>query len=1246
MHIERQSPPLAADQLGSIILTCAVIISRQCMDETASFVADLVDVQKQSRQFALDLVLNEDDTIELSLQKVSAAIASSGTGQPNAIPNPVPSNGTTCKISHSPDLNGLEVDTSFILSSHASENASIFQHVYSQIYTTSTSTTVSQIEVIGLQDLQWLASHSVHSLPVEQPISGVDVFSRCAAENPRKTAVEAWDGSWTYQFLDEESTRMATVLVQMGIQPLTIVPLMFPFSKWVPVMMLALWKAGAAFVFVDPAHPQARLETMISRVGAQYIVADASFSDQILVTNAKVLYRQSLLPELVSVHVRLPQIVVDGPAYVIFTSGSTGEPKAVVHTHRAFSSGVIDQGRVLRFSADTRILENAPLIFAGAIAELLFTLCTGGCICIPQEKDRIADLPGCVRRLRTNTLIVSSSSAAIHDPLNFVPRQTLLMGAEPLPEHTARRWAELHDNCNGYGSTETNTVATCSLVSDSVSAKSVGAGGAHQYWVVDPLEYNRLVPPGWLGEILVEGYALASGYLGNDDATRKAFPPTPRWYSAMTLGRQSATRFFRSGDLGRIASDGSLEVHGRTDPLQIKLRGQRVELGDIEANITGQFPKGTPIVAELILPHGQDRPSIAVFIATKNLVKDLSPVFFAKDLSVSTAQLEQLRELQQKTHEPWNNSLPAFMRPSYLIPLIQLPRTATGKIDRQQLRRWSGQYSAPDLKIFATSQSDVAVAQPLQTETEVKLRDAISKVLRLRHPQFDGASAFTVLGGDSLTAIQLATELRKHDLIVSAGDIVQSRDLTSLATVLEQAARPAETTNGVAHGSWCEDFDTASIAKSLDICPDHVSAVLPTTDTQARAIELGAGQERCFVYHFVIRIHGTLSEKQLAASLQRLVDRHDSLRTMFTHEEGRTLQVVLTQSTINPEICECENETDVLQHTQRITQSNVRFGEVPTKFWLLRTQGIPAAFIFRLSHAQFDGMSMPIIWKTLHGLYKETELCPAASYADYAQTIVYRDVEPSKEYWRQLLRDCPFTDLVERPATMAKQPQNCHFKRRLSLRQTAGFTPSLLFEVAWAHVLASNSHAWVVSFDHIVSGRQNWGQIPSQFDFGNLVGACLNDVPVVVTFHAEQTLQELMTSVRSQHVESAKHETLGFRSILGECKPNHWPRNAHMTSSVQYRGFEETESFTLGAARCEIEMVERSMDLEDLTVLVTPDKNSASGQFDLEFLYSDEVVDEAQAAKWFEQLVHNLSATMTEGAWDQPILQLWGSIQA
>lgn len=266
---------------------------------------------------------------------------------------------------------------------------------------------------------------------------------------------------------------------------------------------------------------------------------------------------------------------------------------------------------------------------------------------------------------------------------------------------------------------------------------------------------------------------------------------------------------------------------------------------------------------------------------------------------------------------------------------------------------------------------------------------------------------------------------------------------------------------------------------------------------------------------------------------------------------------------------------------------------------------------------------------------------PAPACSTYANTVLHKDNSAEMAFFKELLSEVPFTDLVKRPKT-GNLPQNRSLHRRLVLRPVPGFTMAHLFEAAWGYVCAKSSNARASVFDTIVSGRQV--RLPSGLDVSRLVGACLNDVPVVVRFPKNQTVHELLAQIRDQHNASAKHETLGFRTILAECKPADWPRDARMTSSVQYRGFEGEKKIRIGDSQCAISLFERSMDLEELTVLVTPVKEGGAMEFEVEFLYSDKVVEEAQAGAWFEELIRCVTALGQDGMLQRGVDDVFGPL--
>lgn len=1222
----------SSNEMHLAVLTCAVIVSRQTMTPEVQFPIRIIDRKSETRRRVVNLDISENAVLGTLLTAVAASAA--GDVSDGSF-----SNEEWAQLSYTDGE--WHFQCSKMYAGHASPTEATFHHVFSQLAKAAKDTAVSHIETVRNEDIQWLGNNSIHSIPPPKATNGDSMFAEGLTQWPEQVAIDAWDGSFTYAELDQTATRLAHVLVAEGVGSGMIVPLVFEFSKWVPVAILGIWKAGAAFVFLDPTHPVARLQTLIDQVQAIFVLAPQALHDRIPKNAAKCLILEEVVGKDVpfqSLHPATPESL----AYVLFTSGSSGTPKAVPHTHLAFCSGVLPQAQVLGFSRSTRTLENGPLIFAGAVAEILFTLCSGGCLCIPRQEDRIHDLSACVRRFDSNLIVMSPSSAAVRDPTDFAAPQTVILGSEPLPERLAKAWASVHDCRHGYGSSESNTVATGAVIRDAATIKSVGSGTAHQYWVVDPLNHARLLPPGWLGEIVVESHALALGYLRNEEATQKAFlAAAPKWHSALGLHRPGSPRFFASGDLGCIACDGSLEVHGRLDTLQVKLRGQRVELGEIEVVTQKGLPERTSLMAELVLPKSSSRPSVAIFIVATSFVDNIDETLLARHVSLTAQQQMQLSRLKTMLRKVWSDTLPEFMRPSFLIPLQHIPRTGTGKVDRQQLRRWSSQFTSYELRVFSMSAHFEQVPKPNVTASHPILRASLEHVLGLPQDAVEEDVAFSALGGDSLHAIQLSHEMRRRGYAISPADIIRSESLAALAASMRSIDPPKETIAS-ARKPATEYANEAEILSSLGLEKSHVQGVLPTTDSQSRAIKSGTGPERCFVFHFALKFQHPLNKSRLVSAAEGLVDRHDILRTIFTRQGDKIVQIVLKATACPLEALHCTDERSLEDAVRNISQSDIALDRLPTFFWLLMIDNAPKALVLRLSHAQFDGVSTSILWDNFARLCEGYSLPPAPRYSDYAQAVLqdHTAIASAKLYFENLLRDCPFTDLVQRPAELAFSPQNRHLHRRLALSIPTGFTPAHFFEAAWAHVLARNSGTNIVSFDHIVSGRQI--RLPDGSNVAGVVGPCLNDVPVVVTFRPSQTVQELVVQIREQHAETSKHETLGFRTILDECKPTHWPENARMTSSVQYRGFEGANSFQVGGTECKVDMIERSMDLEDLTVLVTPIRPRGSGEFEVEFLFSSDAAREDWAERRFEELVRNIECFNRKDVFNEDVLELLG----
>lgn len=354
----------ALDQVAHIVLTCAFIVGRQKAATEVSFTAFLTEGFER-REIKIELDILPPSELGITLQSIEDILQAS--------------TAPSLELDKSHDTQGAEEEPVIIITrhdgywdlatdlqdSHDGDFSDTFGHIHSQVDSNPENATISQFRMTRQNDVQWLLEGS-HDIPPPLTTTAVETFGHVVKQDPDKVAVEAWDGNWTYAELDEQSTRLAATLMQGGVQPGTIVPLFFRFSKWVPVTLVAVWKAGAAWVFLDADHPLPRLQALVKRVRASVIVTQTDWQAQLHGLKLQtVLADETHRPKHLSgsdqyAHLALPQ----NPAYLIFTSGSTGEPKAVSSTHIALCSGVLHQAQYLGFSRNTRTLQNCPLIFA------------------------------------------------------------------------------------------------------------------------------------------------------------------------------------------------------------------------------------------------------------------------------------------------------------------------------------------------------------------------------------------------------------------------------------------------------------------------------------------------------------------------------------------------------------------------------------------------------------------------------------------------------------------------------------------------------------------------------------------------------------------------------------------------------------------------------------------------------------------------------------------------------------------
>ncbi|SDH33307.1 amino acid adenylation domain-containing protein [Lentzea fradiae] len=563
-----------------------------------------------------------------------------------------------------------------------------------------------------------------------------ELVARQAARTPDATALVSGDSTLTYAELDARASGLAAELVARGLGAEDFVAIALPRCPELVVSMLAVLKAGAAYVPVDPTYPAERVAYMLDDLAPRCVLTSRDIATGL----------PPGTPVVPADDVRRGTVerrVTDAAtaAYVIYTSGSTGAPKGVVVSHHALRNFVLDHAD--RFGVDARstVLQFVSPSFDVATGDIWPVLvCGGRLVLAPVDQPVLTDL---LRAERITHAAIPPVMLAQLDSENLPDLRLLITGGEPPPPDVVRRWASGRRMVNVYGVTEAAVASTTSPPLTAGDGVPIGKPIANsQVYVLD----SRLEPalPGAVGELFLAGDGLARGYLDRAALTAERFLPCP-------FGTPGA-RMYRTGDLVRWRPDGNLEYRGRADD-QVKVRGFRVELGELET---------------VLLAHPSVRSAVAV--AREDDGRKRLVAYVVVDGDVTPAEL---REHAART-------LPDFMVPAAVVLLDELPVTPNGKVDRRLL-------VAPDF----SSSDDAADAAP-EGSREALLCKLFADALGVA--RIGPHESFFDLGGDSIMVFPLVSGALEAGLEFTAREVFQHPTAARLATVARDvSAAPAGT---------------------------------------------------------------------------------------------------------------------------------------------------------------------------------------------------------------------------------------------------------------------------------------------------------------------------------------------------------------------------------------------------------------------------------------------------------------------
>jgi len=971
--------------------------------------------------------------------------------------------------------------------------------------------TVGRLEVLSPEGAQELIALQPPPTPLEGAPHALARFLARVPLQPDRPAVRDGARIFTYAELDAQSNRLARALRERGVRRGHHVGLCLERSLEMVLAMVAVLKAGAAYVPLDPAFPQARLDHYAKDAGLSLLLTSSDIAaaprswregagEQVFEIDRDSAWQQASGDPLPASE---DDAGPDDPAYVIYTSGSTGLPKGVSARHASVANLLQWMQRKSGMNASDRIAAVTTLSFDMAVPDLLLPLAVGAEIVMVQRELAMDGV-------RLSTLLQE-------EQINFLQAtpgmwQLLLdaqwpgapgfrgwIGGEPLrPSFALALCERLSELWNGYGPTETTVYSTAWLV-DPKAVASRGVSIGHpvdntEIWILDA--DLQPCPIGVPGEICIAGDGLSQGYIDRPELTAE------RFVTARIFG--TAKRLYRTGDRGRWRNDGLIQHLGRLD-FQLKVRGYRIEPGEIEARcreVTG--------VSRCVVVAREDSPGDVRLVAYLALTPGVE---FDQDVLMA-----HLRE-----------HLPAFMLPQHVVALKTLPTLPNGKVDRVSL-------PPPQ----AVSRDEARRGAAPRTDCERKVLETMEKVLSL--PGLDMRDDFFAMGGHSLLASRLTTLLsREFKITLPLRSLFEAPTAEKLAAVVEglQSA-----------GSRAQ--------APLPCRINRKTAPLTPSQERIRFMEdLHPGRS---VYNAPAaqRLTGNFDMPRFEAAFREIIRRQPALRTRMATDPhtGQPVQAMSEAVDFELPFIDLRNlpadqrEAELADRMQELADRPIDIHRAPMMHAaVFQLDAHEHVFVFVPHHLIWDGWSFDLLQRELSAIYDAAERgrphglpALATTHGDYAEWQANWMNEPGfqeqLDFWLKRFADAPMPRLpnTDMPRRSGKSGQGGAQWIRVDLATTQQLrkvardmdvTLSMLtfgiYALTMSRVIGSES----IVIANPVRGRQ-------QPETEDVMGFFNNVLPVSLQVKLDQPLAEFMRYVKRELLSIMNYQQVPFERLMAE----------------------------------------------------------------------------------------------------------------
>ncbi|BCL80831.1 hypothetical protein ccbrp13_32960 [Ktedonobacteria bacterium brp13] len=944
--------------------------------------------------------------------------------------------------------------------------------------------------------------------PVE-PRLFCDLFAEQVQRHPDALALVDEQHTLSYAALDRWASALAHLLREQGVGPEVVVGVQVERSVTWLIALLGILKAGGGYLPLDEKLPENRLRHILREAGVHLLVTLSGEQPDWVPADLPVLDVSSCWSILARQTCPLGwrvAVEAENLAYVIYTSGSTGTPKGVQIAHRGLGNLARAQSQLFAVEAHSHVLQYASQSFDASLAEVLVSLLSGASLYLASQPRLLpgASLTEVVERWGITVGTLPPSVLRWQPAGTLSSLQTLVVAGEACPADLGVRWGEGRRFCNAYGPSEVTVCATVGVKAADGAMPPIGkALSGQRVYVLD--EQQQVVPVGTAGELYVGGIGEGRGYVGRAAETAERFVPDP-------FGQQAGGRLYRTGDRVRYRGDGNLEYLGRKDQ-QVKVRGYRVELGEIEAVL-------------------REREGVweAVVVVSESELGEVRLVgFVVEEEEGASGTWSEVRGWLQER-------LPDYMVPTHLVRLKELPLTRSGKIDRQALGRWTP-------KEEREGGEGVWELGEEYTPLEEVVSGIWQEVLELEGEAIGKDENFFELGGHSLLATRVMTRVQKIlqvDILLQS--LFEAPTIAGLAQRIEQALR----------GELRRDLPKLKKVSRME--------PIPLSFAQQRLwffdqLEPGSA---AYLVPNALRLSGALNAFVLERCMKELIGRHESLRTTFGTWEDQPVQI------IHPVAAFClpfidlrglprqQREAEIHRLAQQEAQRPFDLAQGPLlRVLLLRSTALEHVLLLTMHHIVSDGWSAGIFQRELTALYRAfiaglpSPLLPLAiQYADFAywqrSWLQGEVLETQLNYWKRQLADIPALEL---PTDHPRPPVQTFngaieaislpvalYEELVALSRQEHITFFMLLLAAFQVLLARYTGQSDISVGTPIANR-------TRNELEGLIGFFVNTLVMRCDLSGNPTFVGLLARVRRVALDAFAHQDVPFEQLVDIVQP-------------------------------------------------------------------------------------------------------------